>query len=49
MNEDTDDIHIARNEDAAALVSPEALETPSFVDKPSKKRKKRKVFSIKHG
>lgn len=38
MNEDNNDIHIDENEDLATLVSPEALETPSFVDKPSKKK-----------
>ncbi|CAF4820910.1 unnamed protein product, partial [Rotaria sp. Silwood2] len=34
MNEGDDDISVDKNEDSAALPSPEALETSSFLDKP---------------
>ncbi|CAF3897673.1 unnamed protein product [Rotaria sp. Silwood1] len=35
MNEGDDDISVDENEDPAVLASPEALETSSFVEKPS--------------
>ncbi|CAF2918399.1 unnamed protein product [Rotaria sp. Silwood2] len=45
MNEGDDDISVDKNEDSAALPSPEALETSSFLDKPSKKKLKKGVFN----
>ncbi|CAF2624441.1 unnamed protein product [Rotaria sp. Silwood2] len=43
MNVGDDDIIFDENEDRAALALPEALETSSFVDKPSKNKLQRNV------